>query len=98
MVNDLKYSYDRAIIKEFRNNGTAAKQNLYEQNSLLVEQVQKADHRTELLHEQLQKSDKRNQELQDQLTNLTDKMSRFLETQEAAATTDKQPWYKRILK
>ncbi|KLA36351.1 hypothetical protein J2N67_006553 (plasmid) [Bacillus thuringiensis] len=71
---------------------------LYEQNSLLVEQVQKADQRTEILHEQLQKSDKRNQELQDQLTNLTDKMSRFLETQEASATTDKQPWYKRILK
>ncbi|MDA1758307.1 hypothetical protein PDK30_25765 [Bacillus cereus] len=71
---------------------------LYEQNTVLIEQVRKSDQRTEQLHEQLLKSDQRNQELQDQLTKLTDKMSNFLETQEAAATTEKQPWYKRILK
>ncbi|HDR4393135.1 TPA: hypothetical protein ACOQ31_004619 [Bacillus cereus] len=72
--------------------------NLSEQNTLLVEQVIKSDQRAERIHEQLLQSDKRNQELQDQLQDLTSKMNTLIEMQEAAATTEKQPWYKRILK
>ncbi|HFK1513693.1 MULTISPECIES: hypothetical protein [Bacillus cereus group] len=72
--------------------------NLSEQNTLLVEQVIKSDQRAEQIHEQLLQSDKRNQELQDQLQDLTSKMNTLIEMQEAAATTEKQPWYKRILK
>ncbi|MFI8673452.1 hypothetical protein ACIGIJ_26910 [Bacillus paranthracis] len=71
--------------------------NLSEQNTLLVEQVIKSDQRAEQIHEQLLQSDKRNQELQDQLQDLTSKMNTLIEMQEAAAT-EKQPWYKRILK
>ncbi|TSI19922.1 hypothetical protein FOT98_09010 [Bacillus sp. HY001] len=72
--------------------------NLSEQNTLLVEQVIKSDQRAEVIHEQLLQSDKRNQELQVQLQDLTDKMNKLIEIQEAAATTERQPWYKRILK
>lgn len=72
--------------------------NLSEQNTLLVEQVIKSDQRAEQIHEQLLQSDKRNQELQDQLQDLTNKMNTLIEMQEAAATIEKQPWYKRILK
>lgn len=72
--------------------------NLSEQNTMLVEQVIKSDQRAEQIHEQLLQSDKRNQELQGKLQDLTDKMSTLIEMQEAAATTEKQPWYKRILK
>ncbi|EEL13975.1 peptide chain release factor 2 [Bacillus cereus 95/8201] len=71
---------------------------LYEQNSLLAEQVIKSDQRAEQIHEQLIQSDKRNHELQGQLQDLTDKMDTLIKIQEAAATTEKQPWYKRILK
>ncbi|EJR41612.1 hypothetical protein IIK_05744 [Bacillus cereus VD102] len=72
--------------------------NLSEQNTLLVEQVIKSDQRAEQIHEQLLQSDKRNQELQGKLQDLTDKMNTLIEMQEAAATIEKQPWYKRILK
>lgn len=72
--------------------------NLSEQNTLLVEQVIKSDQRAEIIHEQLLQSDQRNQELQGKLQDLTDKMNTLIEIQEAAATTEKQPWYKRILK
>ncbi|MED1406925.1 hypothetical protein P4U07_30030 [Bacillus mycoides] len=71
---------------------------LSEQNILLAEQVIKSDKRTEQIHEQLLQSDKRNQELQGQLHDLTEKMDRLIKIQEAAATLEKQPWYKRILK
>lgn len=71
---------------------------LYEQNALLAEQVIKSDQRAEKIHEQLQQSDKRNQELQGQLQELTEKMDTLIKFQEAAATAEKQPWYKRILK
>lgn len=71
---------------------------LSEQNTLLVEQVIRSDQRAEQIHEQLLQSDKRNQELQGKLQDLTDKMNTLIEMQEAAATTEKQPWYKRILK
>lgn len=71
---------------------------LSEQNTLLVEQVIKSDQRAEQIHEQLLQSDKWNQELQGKLQDLTDKMNTLIEMQEAAATTEKQPWYKRILK
>lgn len=72
--------------------------NLSEQNTLLVEQVIKSDQRAEQIHEQLLQSDKRNQELQSQLQDLTSKMNTLIEMQETAAKTEKQPWYKRILK
>ncbi|HGH7177550.1 TPA: hypothetical protein ACJMKJ_005194 [Bacillus wiedmannii] len=72
--------------------------NLSEQNTLLVEQVIKSDKRAEQIHEQLVQSDKRNQELQGQLQDITDKMNTLIEMQEAAASQEKQPWYKRILK
>ncbi|WP_242250257.1 hypothetical protein [Bacillus cereus group sp. BfR-BA-01324] len=84
----------------FKNLETIVNQqrHLSEQNTLLVEQVIKSDQRAEQIHEQLLQSDKRNQELQGQLQDLTNKMNTFIEMQEAAATTEKQPWYKRILK
>ncbi|GAB6425864.1 hypothetical protein bcgnr5382_51070 [Bacillus cereus] len=71
---------------------------LFEQNSLLAEQVIKSDQRAEQIHEQLLQSDKRNQELQGKLQDLTEKMETLIQMQEAAASQEKQPWYKRILK
>lgn len=97
VVNEFSLAKMEPFLKSL---GTIVNQqrNLSEQNTLLVEQVIKSDQRAEQIHEKLLQSDKRNQELQDQLQDLTSKMNTLIEMQEAAATTEKQPWYKRILK
>ncbi|ANT39971.1 MULTISPECIES: hypothetical protein [Bacillus cereus group] len=97
VVNDFSLAKMKPFLKNLEIIVTQQR-NLSEQNTLLVEQVIKSDQRAEQIHEQLLQSDKRNQELQGKLQDLTDKMNTLIEMQEAAATTEKQPWYKRILK